>query len=101
MIMAASPVRMASINCSTRCRATVNRVALPAAFTMSSAFMLAELSITKINRLPPSRVARQLGFNKAIAISSSSSNCSHNNKLRRNRCQRLLTCRSSIDLRHK
>ena len=67
----------------------------------SSADMLAELSIKKMNRSPTSFVPCQFGRNSAIANSKISNNCSHKSKLFRSRCQIELTCKSSIDLCHK
>ena len=67
----------------------------------SVACMLAELSTRKINRSSTDRVDCQLGRSKAIITSVMNKSCRNNSRLDRNRCQRLLTCKSSIVRRQR
>ena len=63
--------------------------------------MLAELSTRKMNRSPVSCVPRQPGRSNAKIKKATNKSCRNSKMLLRNRCQMLLTCRSSIDLCHK
>ena len=58
--------------------------------------MLADVSIRKTKRLPESVLPRQLGRRHAKTSSSNNSSCRSNSRFCLKRCQRLLTCRSSI-----
>ena len=68
---------------------------------MSVALMLAELSIIRTNRCPVAPVPLTCGPARANIASATARSWRNNNKFRRNRWNRLLTCRSSRLRRHK
>ena len=62
----------------------------------SVAVMLAEVSIRKMNRFLQRGSPRQPGRRQASISSATNSSCRNSSRFCRSRCQRLLTCRSSI-----
>ncbi len=91
MIMAESAESICSIMSATRRLASARR------FSSSSVdCMLAELSSRKIRRSSRARVEAQLGRNSASIRSATNRSWRKRSRFWRMRCQRLLTCRSSM-----
>jgi hypothetical protein len=91
MTIATSSLSICSIISATLALAKARRVPLA-----SSDCMLAELSMRKISRSSIERVDCQFGRNSAMITNATNRSCNSNSRLERSRCQRLLTCRSSI-----
>ncbi len=96
MTMATSPELIWSISSRARRLASSSREG-----ATSVACMLAELSTKRMKRLPERCIARQCGRTRATIAAATSSSCSSRRRLRRSRCQIVLTCRSSIERCHK